>query len=71
MFYLSAVGQPIVVLNTQKAAGDLLDRRAPVYSDRARNIVAAQILCGGFALGFQNYGPLCVDLYIYITVSFS
>ena len=59
VFYLNAAGQPIVVLNTQKTAADLLDRRAAIYSDRPRNIVAAQILCGGLAITFQNYGPLC------------
>ncbi|KAI0254607.1 cytochrome P450 [Lactifluus subvellereus] len=58
IFYLSAAGQPIIVLNTQKVAADLLDRRAGIYSDRPRNIVAAQILCGGLAMVFQNYGTL-------------
>ncbi|KAH9975377.1 cytochrome P450 [Lactifluus volemus] len=58
IFYLNAAGQPIIVLNTQKVAADLLDRRAGIYSDRPRNIVAAQILCGGLALVFQNYGTL-------------
>ena len=61
VFYLNAAGQGIVVLNTQKTAADLLDRRAAIYSDRPRNIVAAQILCGGLAITFQNYGPLCVN----------
>ena len=61
VFYLNAAGQPIIVLNTQKAAADLLDRRAGIYSDRPRNIVAAEILCGGMAMVFQNYGPLYVD----------
>ena len=61
VFYLNAAGQSIVVLNTQKTAADLLDRRAAIYSDRPRNIVAAQILCGGLAITFQNYGPLCVN----------
>jgi hypothetical protein len=61
VFYVNAAGQPIVVLNTQKIAADLLDRRAGIYSDRPRNIVAAQILCGGLAIVFQNYGPLCAD----------
>ncbi|KAI9450392.1 cytochrome P450 [Lactarius psammicola] len=56
VFYLNAVGQPMVVLNTQKAAADLLDRRAGIYSDRPRLIVAAQILCGGLAIGLQSYG---------------
>ncbi|KAH9020060.1 cytochrome P450 [Lactarius hengduanensis] len=58
VFYLSAAGQPIVVLNTQKAAAELLDRRAGIYSDRPRNIVAAQILCGGLSIVLLNYGPL-------------
>ncbi|KAH9975378.1 cytochrome P450 [Lactifluus volemus] len=58
IFYLNAAGQPIIVLNTQKVAADLLDRRAGIYSDRPRNIVAAQILCGGLAMVFQNYGTL-------------
>jgi hypothetical protein len=62
IFYLSAAGRPIIVLNTQKVAADLLDRRAGIYSDRPRNIVAAQILCGGLAMVFQNYGTLCVYL---------
>lgn len=58
VFYLNAAGQPIIVLNTQKVAADLLDRRAGIYSDRPRNIVAAQIMCGGLAMVFQNYGIL-------------
>ncbi|KAI9439108.1 cytochrome P450 [Lactarius indigo] len=52
------MGQPIVVLNTQKAAADLLDRCAAIYSDRPRNIVAAEILCGGLAIPILTYGPL-------------
>ena len=61
VFYVNAAGQPIVVLNTQEIAADLLDRRAGIYSSRPRNIVAAQILCGGLAIVFQDYGPLCAD----------
>jgi hypothetical protein len=61
VFYVNAAGQPIIVLNTQKTAADLLDRRAGIYSDRPRNIVAAQILCGGLAITFQNLGPLCAE----------
>jgi hypothetical protein len=68
IFYLSAAGQPIIVLNTQKAAADLLDRRAAIYSDRPRNIVAAEILCGGLALGLQRYGALWVHLCSFVLV---
>ncbi|KAH8992640.1 cytochrome P450 [Lactarius akahatsu] len=53
------MGQPIVVLNTQKAAADLLDRRAGIYSDRPRLIVAGEILCGGLSIPLlQTCGPL-------------
>ncbi|KAI0051317.1 cytochrome P450 [Auriscalpium vulgare] len=58
VIYLSALGQSIVVLGTQKAAGDLLDRRAGIYSDRPHNVVAAGILTGGMAMVFQSYGNL-------------
>ena len=61
VFYIDEGGQPIVVLNTQKAAADLLDRRAAIYSSRPRNIVASQILCGGLNIAFQTNGPLCAD----------
>ena len=32
--YLTVVGQPVVVLNTLRAAANLLDRKADIYSDR-------------------------------------
>ncbi|KAF8884012.1 cytochrome P450 [Infundibulicybe gibba] len=35
---LNVAGNPIIILNSQKAAADLLDRRASIYSDRPRNI---------------------------------
>lgn len=37
--YLNVMGQSMLVLNSQKAAGDLLERRAGIYSDRPRMIV--------------------------------
>ncbi|KAH9035789.1 cytochrome P450 [Lactarius pseudohatsudake] len=57
VFYLNAAGRPIVILNTQKAAADLLDRRSGIYSDRPRSIVAAQYFSGSLPMVFQNYGP--------------
>ncbi|KAI0065153.1 cytochrome P450 [Artomyces pyxidatus] len=55
--YFHIFGQPAVVLNSQKAASDLLERRATIYSDRVRNIVGADVMCGGLVLLFQNYTP--------------
>lgn len=44
--YLNIAGQPVIVLNTLKAAADLLDRKAIVSSGRHKNVVA-DIMTGG------------------------
>ncbi|KAI0292399.1 cytochrome P450 [Russula brevipes] len=56
VMYLNALGQPILVINSLKAAAELLDRRANTYSDRPRLIVAAEILCGGLFMAFMPNG---------------
>lgn len=38
LFYMRMVGQNILVINTNKVAADLLDRRGTIYSGRARLI---------------------------------
>jgi hypothetical protein len=58
LIYLNAAGQPIIVLNSQKVAADLLDRRAAIYSDRPSNIVACEIMCGGLLLPFARYSDV-------------
>jgi hypothetical protein len=60
LIYLSVAGQPIVVLNSQKVAADLLDRRAGIYSDRPRFIVASDIMTGGLLVVFTRYNDMCV-----------
>jgi hypothetical protein len=56
VIYLNAAGQSIIVINSQKAALELLDRRAVIYSDRPRNVIACDIMTGGLMLGFAPYG---------------
>jgi len=58
LIYLNAAGQPIIVLNSQRVAADLLDRRAAIYSDRPRFIVACDIMTGGLGFAFSPYGEL-------------
>ena len=62
LIYLNAAGQPIVVMNSHKVAGDLLDRRSRVYSDRPRNIVACDIMTGGLLFAFSHFGDVWVVL---------
>ena len=52
--HLNAFGQPLIILNTHKAAADLLERRAAVYSDRPPNIVAVEIMTGGLLFAFAG-----------------
>jgi len=57
--YLNAFGQPLMVISSLKPTTELLGRRATVYSDRPRMIVANEILSGGF-VGIIRYGDLSV-----------
>lgn len=43
VIYLNALGQSIVVLNSQQAALDLLQRRAAIYSDRPQTVVVGEL----------------------------
>ena len=56
LIYLNAAGQPVVIINSQKVAVELLDRRATIYSDRQRNVVVCDIMTGGLLVGCTEYG---------------
>jgi hypothetical protein len=56
LIYLNVAGLPIVIINSPKAVVALLDRRAAIYSDRPRNIVASDIMSDGLLFAFSRYG---------------
>ncbi|KAJ3804446.1 cytochrome P450 [Lentinula lateritia] len=58
IFYLNIAGQHTVILGTHKAAMDLLDKRANIYSGRAQNIVAGELLTGGMVFAFAQHNEL-------------
>ena len=58
IYYLNVAGKNVVVLNSRKAAIDLLERRSVIYSDRPRMIVAFEMITGGLLFPF---GP-CNDM---------
>ena len=62
IIYLNVAGQPVVILNSQKVAADLLDRRAGIYSDRPRNIVSFDLLTGGLFFPLSSYN----DTFVYL-----
>ena len=45
-----------MVINSPKIGVALLDRRAAIYADRPRNIVASDIMAGGLFFAFSRYG---------------
>ncbi|KAJ6598661.1 cytochrome P450 [Mycena sp. CBHHK59/15] len=57
LFYLNIAGQNFVVLGSHKVAADLLDRRAQIYSDRPRNIVAG-LLTGNLVFAFSQHNDI-------------
>ncbi|THU76037.1 cytochrome P450, partial [Dendrothele bispora CBS 962.96] len=52
--YLNIIGKPIIVINTAKAANDLLVRRASNYTDRPRNIIASKYISGGMNFSISS-----------------
>ena len=56
VMYLDAAGQPTIMLNSLKAAFDLLECRASKYSDRPRFVMVQEILSKGLLLPFQSSG---------------
>ncbi|EIM82571.1 cytochrome P450, partial [Stereum hirsutum FP-91666 SS1] len=54
LVYLNAAGKPVIIINSVKAAVDLLDRRAANTSNRPKNIVASELLTGGMFMTLQN-----------------
>jgi hypothetical protein len=54
MIYMTALGQSMVFLNTQKIAADLLDRRSSIYVARAHFIVAGEFITRGMSLSLAQ-----------------
>lgn len=55
MLYLTALGQPILFLNSLKVAAELLDHRASIYSGRPRLIMAQEVISGNLIFSFLGY----------------
>jgi hypothetical protein len=60
IMYLNVFGLHVIIFNSLKPAFELLDRRANIYSDRARLTVANEVLCGGLFTAFMRYGDVLV-----------
>ena len=47
----------MIILNSSKAAVDLLDKRSSIYSNRPVLLLAGEIIGWNKALGLLQYGP--------------
>lgn len=54
LVYIELFGQPTLIINSHKAAINLMTRRARLYSERPWNYVAGQLLMGGHSMAFMN-----------------
>jgi len=52
--HLNVFGQPLIILNMHKAAADLLEHRAAIYSDWPLNIVAIEMMASGLSFAFAG-----------------
>nr|BAL05104.1 cytochrome P450 [Phanerodontia chrysosporium] len=56
IIYLNLAGTPVVVLNSAKAAKDLLEKRSSIYSDRPVTVMAHELIGLGRNFGLKPYG---------------
>ncbi|KAI9452373.1 cytochrome P450 [Lactarius psammicola] len=58
MMYISALGNGMLVINSQRVAVDLLEKRSNIYSDRPHYISAGEFLTENLTLSFSLFGDL-------------
>ena len=67
MMYISALGNGLLVLNSQRVAADLLDKRSNIYSGRPRYISANDYLTGNMTMVLAPYCDMyAIDALSYI-----
>ncbi|KAF8258901.1 cytochrome P450 [Lactarius quietus] len=58
MMYVTALGRGVLIINSQRVAVDLLEKRSNIYSDRPTFISAGEILTRNMDLAMTPYGDL-------------
>ena len=65
--YISALGTGILMINSQRVAVDLLEKRSSIYSDRPHYISAGDFATKNMSFSFSTYGDLYADRhFVYI-----
>jgi len=55
--YINVLGRGTIILNSQKAAVDLLDKRSSIYSDRPVLMMGGELVGWNRSLVLTRYGP--------------
>ncbi|KAG8992293.1 hypothetical protein FRB95_005541 [Tulasnella sp. JGI-2019a] len=55
--YINVAGDPVVIVNTQEAAMDLLEKRSAIYSDRPRFVMACELSGLDQSVALMDSGP--------------
>ncbi|KAI9443591.1 cytochrome P450 [Lactarius indigo] len=58
IMYIGALGRGVVVINSQRVAIDLLEKRSNIYSDRQKYICAGDFSTKNMMLSMASYGDL-------------
>ncbi|KAF4622580.1 hypothetical protein D9613_009398 [Agrocybe pediades] len=56
ILYLNVAGTSMIVLDTEEAASDLLEKRSSKYSGRFRMPMVLEVMKWNFIVGFMDYG---------------
>jgi len=55
--HINVLGQDTIILNSSKAASDLLDKRSATYSNRPLLTMGGEIVGWNRSMGLSQYGP--------------
>ncbi|EPQ54805.1 cytochrome P450 [Gloeophyllum trabeum ATCC 11539] len=56
IIYVNILGQPLVFLNSPKAASDMLEKKSLIYSDRPSLTMACELVGWEWTLGLKRFG---------------
>ncbi|SRR6266404_1568375 len=66
MMYVRALGTGVLIINSQRVAVDLLEKRSNIYSDRPHYISAGEFLTGDSSLTFSIYGDRYMGQHVFV-----
>ncbi|KAF6794614.1 cytochrome p450 [Colletotrichum sojae] len=55
LVYMKVLGRSVIILTTNEAAHELLNKRAPTYSGRPYSVIGGELLAKGYSMIFRQY----------------